>query len=323
MDTLIYGESGSGKELVARALHSSGRRKDSRFVAVDCGSLVDGLVESELFGYSRGSFTGATQSREGLLEYANGGVIFLDEISNMPLQLQGKLLRVLQEREVRRVGDNAVAKLDVQVIAATNANLREEVRKGSFRKDLYYRLAGVEISVPPLRERLGDVELLVKHFLGRVSEMQGGRQKSLCEEALSYLTAYSYPGNVRELKNIVESGYYLALGEVIGIDQLPPYVRDQFHAEVGGAEQSQAQELYERISGGKGTFASLVRRPLVRRRISAATARYVMHLALAHARGNYREALRELKIADKDYAGTMVFLKRHDLFLNFRPYRRS
>jgi transcriptional regulator with GAF, ATPase, and Fis domain len=321
LDILIHGESGTGKELVARALHSSGRRKDARFVAVDCGSLAEGVVESELFGYRRGSFTGATDNRQGLLEYANGGIVFLDEISNMSLQLQGKLLRVLQEREVRRVGSNEVCKLDVQVIAATNAHLMEEVRKGSFRKDLYYRLCGVEVGVPPLRERRGDIELLGEHFLRRVAEVEGGRRKSLTAEALSFLSKYSYPGNVRELKSIVQAGYYLARGDVIGIDELPGHVRDERHCEVGGPEETRGRDLYERITSGKGTFASLLRRPLLRRRISAATARYVVHLALREAGGKYREALRELRVSDRDYAGTMVFLKRHDLFLDFRPYR--
>jgi DNA-binding NtrC family response regulator len=324
MDVLITGESGSGKELVARALHRAGRRKGGRFVAIDCGSLSEGLIESELFGYRKGAFTGAFENRQGLLETANGGVLFLDEVSSMSLRLQGKLLRVLQERELRRVGEQAYQKLDVQVIAATNVDLGSEVLRRRFRKDLYYRVRAVEIRVPSLRQRMEDVPVLIEHFLKRTADAEGGRTKRLSAAAVAVLGRYGYPGNIRELKNMVQAAYYLAPDDVIDVGELPPEVRQCGGGwELEAGEESRARHAYELVVAEKGTFGELVRKAFLKRRISVAVGRFVIHLALTETKGRYREALRLLRIPDQEYAAAMVFLKRHNLYLDFRPYRRS
>src|SRR5262245_38406452 len=204
---LVTGESGTGKELVARAIHEYSDRRTGKFVAVDCGALPDELIESELFGHKRGAFTTAVADKPGLFEEANGGTLFLDEVANTSRRFQAKLLRALQERQVRRLGDVTVRKVDIRIIAATNCDLRTLVRKGDFREDLFYRLSVFSIQVPPLRNRLDDVPLLVAAILE-------GR-KEITENALLKLQSYNFPGNVRELENIVESAVYTAEGEVI------------------------------------------------------------------------------------------------------------
>jgi len=324
LDVLITGESGTGKELVARALHRTGRRATRKFLALDCGSLSDSLVESELFGYRRGAFTGATDNRPGLLESADGGVILLDEISNLSLKLQAKLLRVLQEREVRRLGESSVRKVDVQVFAATNKNLKEELRRGRFRKDLYYRLNAMEIRVPSLRERLDDVPLLIGWFLAKTAETEGGLCKGLSPEAKQLLTLYSYPGNVRQLKNIVQAAYYLAPGRMIQEENLPVEVRDWDQAgDAGPDNEASPLQIYRAMVQGKGTFEELVKKPFLTRRLGIPTVRQIIHLALTETGGRYREALRLLKVPDHAYYAMMVFLKRQGCCLDFRRYRKN
>src|SRR5438105_2299072 len=207
---LVTGESGTGKELVARAIHEHSDRVGGKFVAVDCGALPDELIESELFGHRRGAFTSAIADKPGLFEEANGGTLFLDEIANTSRRFQAKLLRVLQDRQLRRLGDVVTRKLDLRVIAATNCELMTMVRRGDFREDLYYRLNVFTIQVPPLRRRMEDVPLLVDYMLG-------GRKK-IAGEALSKLMSYTFPGNIRELENLVESSVCTARDEVIQAD---------------------------------------------------------------------------------------------------------
>jgi Nif-specific regulatory protein len=323
LDVLIYGESGTGKELVARALHRTGRRSAGKFVALDCGSLSDSLVESELFGYRKGAFTGAVENRAGLLEAADGGVIFLDEISNLSLRLQRKLLRVLQEREVRRIGETAVRRINVQVIAATNKDLRQEIRAGRFRKDLYFRLNAMEINVPPLRDRTEDVPLLLEWFLDQVGRSEGGRTRALSQEAHALLMQYSYPGNVRELKNIVEGSYYSTPGDIIEIGHLPAVVRDG-EGEAASWEPAPAVwQVFKRIRDGQGRFDDLVKTPFLERQIGSGQVRQVIHLALAETGGRYRDAFRLLGIPAREYAIVIQFLKRNRCYLDFRPYRKS
>jgi DNA-binding NtrC family response regulator len=201
---LIQGESGTGKELVARALHALSARARAPFVTVDCASLPEGLMESELFGHERGAFTGAVQRKEGLLSLANGGTVFLDEIGELPLALQAKLLRVLEQREIRRVGDSRVQALDIRVIAATNVDLRAAVADGRFREDLYYRLEVVTLDVPALRERPGDVRLLAEAFLNEYAEALHRPAPRITEDAWGALEGYRWPGNVRELRNAMQ-----------------------------------------------------------------------------------------------------------------------
>ena len=227
---LVSGESGTGKELVARAIHFRGAMAQTPFVAVDCGSLVPTLMESELFGYEKGAFTGAIKSKSGLFHAANGGTIFLDEIGELPLEMQAKLLRVLQEREVRPVGSNAPISVDVRVIAATNRDLEAAYREGTFRKDLYFRLNVVTVHLPSLRERRSDIPMLVHHFLNRYAP---GTNLQVTSAAMKSLLQYEWPGNVRELENCVARAVTLGDRQVIDVADLPPAIRAE------GAEPSQ------------------------------------------------------------------------------------
>jgi two-component system response regulator PilR (NtrC family) len=219
---LILGESGTGKELAARAIHYNGPRKAKRFVAVNCGAIPDNLIEAELFGHRKGAFTGAVADRAGLFEQAEGGTLFLDEIGEVPLQLQAKLLRVLQEKEFRLIGDDVDRKSDVRIIAASNRDLEEQVKEGSFREDLYYRLDVVQVRMPSLRERPEDIPLLVEHFYRKFAE-KSDIWNTIDSEALKVLISYPFPGNVRELENIVER--CVVIGDSsITIDSLPAHV---------------------------------------------------------------------------------------------------
>jgi DNA-binding NtrC family response regulator len=218
---LILGESGTGKELVARSIHFSGVRKDRPFVPVDCSSLVPTLIESELFGYVKGAFTGALHGKQGLLEAANGGTLFLDEIGDMPVDLQAKLLRALQEHEVKPVGSTERRRIDVRIIAATNRDLELAIRSGAFRQDLYFRLNVVQIKLPALRERKSDIPLLVTAFLEKFSDPQLPAW-SISEDAMRRLIAFDWPGNVRELENAIERGVALGSGPIVDVADLPP-----------------------------------------------------------------------------------------------------
>ena len=219
---LITGESGTGKEVIARAIHNYSERKNKPFVAVNCAELPPNLLEAELFGYEKGAFTGATATKKGLFEQADGGTIFLDEIGELPVELQAKLLRVLQEKEVRPVGSTKAKKVDVRVIAATNRDLEEEVKKGNFREDLYFRLNVVKIELPPLRERKEDVLPLAYHFIKKFSNEFKLPPKELSERAVKFLLSYDFPGNVRELENMILRAMVLSSGPVIDLPDLSP-----------------------------------------------------------------------------------------------------
>ncbi len=221
---LISGESGTGKELVARALHCNGHRKEKPFIAVNCGALPEALLESELFGHERGSFTGALKDKPGKFEAANGGTLFLDEIGTMPVLLQSKLLRVLQEQEIERVGSNKTIKLNVRVISATNANLEKMVQEGTFREDLFYRLNVIPLHLPPLRERKEDIILLVERFLEKFSHIMGRDKLSINKEVLELFEQYTWPGNVRELENMIERLVALTDGNSIKAEELPTHL---------------------------------------------------------------------------------------------------
>jgi transcriptional regulator with PAS, ATPase and Fis domain len=238
---LILGESGTGKELVARALHYNSRRATSPFVPLNCSALPENLLESELFGHRKGAFTGAIADKDGLFHEANGGTIFLDEIGTMPAQLQSRLLRVLQEKEVRRVGDNTPTQVDVRVIAATNENLEDLIKSGRFREDLYYRLNVVNIQLPPLRQRSDDIPMLVAHFLKDKTHLRTGKPFRLTQRALDTLTAYAWPGNVRELSNAIERALVLADTPLIRVRDLPPIVQKCAGPDDGQEEQLAAE----------------------------------------------------------------------------------
>src|SRR5271165_1382046 len=221
---LISGESGTGKELAARAIHFRGSMAQTPFVAVDCGSLVPTLMESELFGYEKGAFTGAIKTKAGLFQAANGGTIFLDEIGELPLEMQAKLLRVLQEKEVRPVGSNEKVNVDVRVIAATNRDLEEAYRAGTFRKDLYFRLNVVTVQLPSLRERRSDIPMLVHHFLDRYAP---DSHLQVTTAAMKSLLSYEWPGNIRELENCVARAVTLGDHQLIDVHDLPPAIRGE------------------------------------------------------------------------------------------------
>ncbi|MGH9508369.1 MAG: sigma-54-dependent transcriptional regulator [Terriglobales bacterium] len=258
---LVTGESGTGKELVARAIHFRGSLAGRSFVAVDCGSLVPTLIESELFGYEKGAFTGAMKAKDGLFQAANGGSIFLDEIGELPLELQAKLLRVLQEKEVRPVGSNHKVKVDVRVIAATNRDLEAAYKVGTFRKDLFFRLNVVSLHLPSLRERKVDIPMLVQWFLDRYSPDQ---EMHVTENAMHCLLQYDWPGNVRELENCIERAVALGDGKVIDVNDLPQALRANAGAitatngatapstnDLEDLERHTIQRVFEQVEGDK------------------------------------------------------------------------
>jgi two-component system, NtrC family, response regulator PilR len=232
---LITGESGTGKELVARAIHEHSARAKHPFITINCGAFPETLLESELFGYVKGAFTGANENRRGLFQAAHGGTLFMDEIGNMSVTMQVKLYRVLQEGKVRPVGSTEESDIDVRVIAATNKNLEEEITAGRFREDLYYRLSVIPIHLPPLRERREDIPLLSREFLERFSKSMNKKIHGIEPEAMRRLEVYEWPGNVRELENTIERAVALESGSAIGIEALPDRVRNHFQESVAHA----------------------------------------------------------------------------------------
>ena len=261
---LVTGETGTGKEVAARALHHWGGRREGPFISVNCGAISAGLIESELFGHAKGAFTGADRSREGLFAAAGGGILFLDEIGELPLDLQPKLLRVLQEGEVRPVGETKSSKVDVRVVVATARNLRDEVRAGRFREDLFYRLNVVEIHIPPLRDRPEDIPLLARHFINDLALQEGRRPPALTEDAILALKGHSWPGNVRELMNFVEKTMIFCRGEEIGAASLPWDSRRENRGAVNSYSLKEAVRRLEKeyirkalaATGGNRTLAA-------------------------------------------------------------------
>jgi two-component system response regulator AtoC len=300
VDVLIRGETGTGKELVARAIHQRSRRNSSPFVPVDCGAIPNELMESELFGHERGAFTGAHTRNLGLLEYANHGPFFLDEIGQLPVPLQAKLLRVLQERRIRRVGGTKEVELDVRILAATSLQLEEEVRKQRFRLDLYHRIHVAQIDLPPLRERAEDLPLLIEHFVARYAKEMGKGIAAFSPEVMEVLMCYAWPGNVRELQNVIKRTLALAPGETISLHDLP----DEIVTRAGESS----------THGGAGFFA------LRERRADSFEYHYFCSL-LQSCHGDMTCAAREAQLP----RGTLYrLLKKHGLDPNeFRGDQRQ
>ncbi|MFA6033197.1 MAG: sigma-54 dependent transcriptional regulator [Myxococcota bacterium] len=263
---LVLGESGTGKELVARAVHGKSQRSDKPFVVVNCSAIPETLMESELFGYKKGSFTGANADKKGLLEVADGGTLFLDEIADVPLAIQVKLLRVLQDKTFRPVGGLSDVTVDVRVIAATNRNIEQDMASGRFREDLYYRLRVIQIDIPPLRKRSEDIPLIAEHFLRKYASEQGKDIPGYSTEAMAMLTGFSYRGNVRQLSNIVEravtlteSGGWIEVKAVIGQDVVSAPGRVDFDAEVAEFEKKLIRDALVRTRGDRQAAADLLK----------------------------------------------------------------
>ena len=266
---LITGESGTGKEMVATAINSESQRRNKPYLKMNCAAIPSELLESQLFGHERGAFTGAISRQEGCFERANGGSLFLDEIGDMAMMTQTKLLRVLQEQEFERIGGSSTIKVDVRIMAATNKSLLEEIKKGRFREDLYYRLNVVEIHIPPLRERIEDIPEIVESFLDEFREKYNKQGLEISKNAMSVLTAYSWPGNVRELRNVIERATVLSRSNIIEMDDFPDKIRKPSKLSDDGIvedriytmaemERMYAQKVLEYAGGNKLKAARLL-----------------------------------------------------------------
>jgi two-component system, NtrC family, response regulator PilR len=269
---MVTGESGTGKELVAQAIHQQSNRRDRPFVSVNCGAIPEGLIESELFGHVKGAFTGAVANKLGLFATADGGTLFLDEITEVPQPLQVKLLRAIQEREIRRVGETRDVKIDVRLIAASNRDLEVAVRDGALREDLFYRLNVIPIHLPPLRERRDDIPLLVDHFIQKFSRELRKEVRRVSPEALALLEQYHWPGNIRELENVIERAVVLGTGDIIGFDAMPERLRvprvaremepdfpeEGLEARLARIEQQYLQMALERTGGVQTKAADML-----------------------------------------------------------------
>jgi DNA-binding NtrC family response regulator len=315
---LITGESGVGKDLVAREIHSASLRANRPFVAVNCAGLAETLLESELFGHIRGSFTGADRDRPGKLQLADGGTLFLDEVAEMSLRMQALLLRFLESGEIQRVGDQQLHTVNVRLIAATNGNLVERVAAGQFREDLMYRLRVVEIVVPPLRSRTDDIPPLTNHFL-----QQAPRPLTISEEAQCALLRHRWPGNVRELQHVIEQATWLAKGSEITVDDLPDALRTPLSRSVATRERRYqlADQLFDCLVQGHYSFWDHVYPMFLDRDLTRHDIRELVGRSLKETKGNYRAVLRLLRLPDSDYHRFHNFLTAHACKVDFRIYR--
>ncbi|HJZ74738.1 MAG TPA: sigma-54 dependent transcriptional regulator [Vicinamibacterales bacterium] len=322
---LITGESGAGKEVVARQVYALSTRSSRPFVAVNCAGLPETLLESELFGHVRGSFTGAYRDKPGKLEIADEGTIFLDEIGEMTLRMQGLLLRFLETGEIQKVGaDRTGTRVDVRTIAATNRNLRDMIAQGQFREDLFYRLNVIHLIVPGLRERKEDIPSLVDHFMNRMARTGGRPAKTLSPAALQLLTEYHWPGNVRELQNVIERMIVRARGEVIGPEDIPHEVRVSQRpgtAPFRERRRTIADELYERITMQRQSFWTTVYPLFMQREITRSAVRDVVRRGLVDARGNYKIVARKFNMENEDYKRFLNFLRKHHCQPSFKEFR--
>jgi transcriptional regulator with PAS, ATPase and Fis domain len=318
---LITGESGVGKDLIARRIHSRSRRTNQPYVPVNCAGLTESLLESELFGHVKGSFTGAYRDKAGKLQAAHGGTVFLDEVGEMSLRMQAMLLRFLENGEVQAVGaDTRVATVNVRVIAATNRNLPDLIAAGQFREDLLYRLRVIHIEVPPLRDRREDIPVLVNHFIERM-----GRAARFTEEAMLCLRRHRWPGNVRELQNVVEQALWLAHGDVVDIAQLPEAVRVPAQSVLPMRERREqvSDELYAALVHGGYSFWDHIYPLFLSRDITRHDMRELVRRGLSTTRGNYRALLKLFGMSSQDYKRFLNFLAAHQCGADFREFRQG
>ena len=324
---LVTGESGVGKEVVARAVHADGPRQHHDFVAVNCAGLPETLLESELFGHVKGSFTGAYRDKPGKLELAHQGTVFLDEVGEMTLRMQGLLLRFLETGELQKVGaERTGALVNVRVIAATNRNLRHLIEQGQFREDLYYRLNVIQVHIPPLRDRREDIPDLIEHFFDKFSDKRGqGRRVTFAPDTMQLLTEYAWPGNVRELENVIERLLVTAPADVITTRDLP--IELQHHHQLSlrpkrERRRTVADDLFKRLIEQRESFWTAVYPLYMEREITRGNVRDLVRKGLEEARGNYKIVARMFNMDQRDYKRFLNFLRKHDCQLPFKEYRQ-
>jgi transcriptional regulator with PAS, ATPase and Fis domain len=323
---LITGESGTGKELVARAIHQSSQRAENIFIAVNCAGLPETLLESELFGHVKGSFTGAYRDKPGKLEAAHRGTIFLDEVGEMTLRMQGLLLRFLETGELQKVGaDQTGRAMDVRVIAATNRNLHDLIVQGLFREDLFYRLNVIHLWVPPLRERKTDIPTLIEYFMSRFTAGNGHLVRGIEPDAFQALCDYPWPGNVRELENVIERLVVTGRHEVLQIDDLPAEIRLQ-RGQVSRPRRERrrtvADDLYKKLREERESFWTAVYPLYMSREITRQNVRDVVRKGLEEAKGNYKIVCKLFNMEPADYKKFLNFLRKHDCQLSFKEFRQ-
>jgi transcriptional regulator with PAS, ATPase and Fis domain len=337
---LITGESGSGKEVVARAIHANSPRGQAAFVPVNCAGIPETLLESELFGHVKGSFTGAYRDKPGKLEMADNGTIFLDEIGEMTLRMQGLLLRFLETGEIQKVGAERMAKATrVRVMAATNRNLPDLIAQGQFREDLFYRINVIHLVVPPLRERREDIPLLIDFFLRNFTSQNGASAngngngngdlphspvRAISQEALTALAEYSWPGNVRQVENVIERLVVTGRREVIQIDDLSPEIKTPGSFGMRPRRERRrtvADDLFKKLVDERESFWQAVYPLYMNREITRSNVRELVHKGLEEARGNYKIVLRLFNMEASDYKRFLNFLRKHDCQLPFKEYR--
>jgi DNA-binding NtrC family response regulator len=323
---LITGESGVGKQVVADLIHAGSVRAREPLVSLNCAAVTETLLESELFGHVRGAFTDAHRDRRGVFELAHRGTVFLDEVGEMSPRMQGMLLRFLETGEVQRVGaDHGHRRVDVRVIAATNRNLAEGLATGAFRGDLFYRLNVVAIAIPPLRERRGDIPLLLEEFLEGVASGSDGPPVRFSEAALAALCRYDWPGNIRELRNVVER--IVARGRIglVQHDDLPPEIgrvgSQPATPVAGAAARSMADDLYERVVVQHESFWDIVHAPFMSRDITRADVRAFIARGLRETSGSYRQLVALLGLPPEDYKRLVGFLRKYQCQMPLRPFR--
>ncbi len=327
---LLTGESGVGKEVAAKLIHAGSARRQARLVTVNCAALAETLLETELFGHVRGSFTGAYRDRPGLFEIAHRGTVFIDEIGETSPRMQGMLLRFLETGEVQRVGsDQPHTLVDVRVIAATNRVLSESVASGAFREDLYYRLNVIRIPLPPLRERPEDIAVLLQHFLQQFTAKRQIKFPTLAPRALAALCEYRWPGNIRELKNVVERLVARGVEGEIGLDDLPPEIHDGMTSAsrapvaVTTGRSSIAQALYERVVKNREDFWECIHATFMARDMTRADLRSIVECGLTATGGNYRLLVELFGMPPTDYKRFLSFLRKYQCHVPFQQFRAA
>jgi DNA-binding NtrC family response regulator len=323
---LITGETGVGKEVVARLIHDRSRRAKEPLITINCAGVPDTLLESELFGHVRGSFTDAYRDKRGWLEQAHGGTIFMDEVGEMSLRMQALLLRFLENGEIQRVGSEQVrSALNVRVIAATNRDLMTRIVEKSFREDLFYRLNVIHVSISPLRERAEDIPLLFNHFIRVYCERHGIEAPLVLDETMARLTAYQWPGNVREVKNVVERLVVRTQSGVITPEDLPREISGRWVAPASShaalVPRPTPDVLFERMSVGGESFWSVVYEPFMSRDLTRQDLRLVVSRGLEETRGNYKALVQFFNLAASDYKRFLSFLRKYECQMPFQPFR--